>query len=195
MPDPLPEFVASTLAWLATRGVGPTDELRLAHAAQASNGGVLMAPDASLPGVPGLFACGEVAGGMHGTDRVGGLSSAGCLMFGQRAGESAARWARNHSASRAPLSWEPLASALEEVRLLEGRLVEGARPTGDAGAVAETARALWQCRAAKALLASALARWESRGARFRSDFPETNPALARPSKVRLDDARIAVRLG
>lgn len=171
MPDPLPEFVASTLAWLATRGVGPTDELRLAHAAQASNGGVLIAPDASLPGVPGLFACGEVAGGMHGADRVGGLSSAGCLMFGQRAGESAARWARNHSASRAPLSWEPLASAgaggthealalaldgsclaprderglasaLEEVRLLEGRLVEGARPTGDVGAVAETARAL-----------------------------------------------------
>jgi succinate dehydrogenase / fumarate reductase flavoprotein subunit len=38
-------------------------------------------------GVPGLFAAGEVAGGMHGSNRLGGNSLSDLLVFGRRAGE------------------------------------------------------------------------------------------------------------
>ena len=42
--------------------------------------------------VPGLFAAGEVAGGVHGANRLGGSSLLACVVFGRVAGESAARW-------------------------------------------------------------------------------------------------------
>lgn len=91
LPDPLPEFVESFFSWLEGRGVARGDELRVGLAAQASNGGILIGTDAGVVGVPGLFACGECAGGMHGADRIGGLASASCLVFGQAAGAGAAR--------------------------------------------------------------------------------------------------------
>ncbi|KIK68935.1 hypothetical protein GYMLUDRAFT_34953 [Collybiopsis luxurians FD-317 M1] len=40
--------------------------------------------------IPGLFACGEVAGGVHGANRLGGSSLLGCVVFGRVAGDSAA---------------------------------------------------------------------------------------------------------
>ncbi|MFB7513808.1 fumarate reductase/succinate dehydrogenase flavoprotein subunit [Streptomyces sp. NPDC056144] len=48
---------------------------------------------AATPGVPGLFACGEVAGGMHGSNRLGGNSLSDLLVFGRRAGLHAAGYA------------------------------------------------------------------------------------------------------
>ena len=57
-------------------------------------GGVQVDPDtAAAPGVPGLFAAGEVAGGMHGSNRLGGNSLSDLLVFGRRAGLHAARYA------------------------------------------------------------------------------------------------------
>lgn len=41
--------------------------------------------------IPGLFACGEVAGGVHGANRLGGSSLLGCVVFGRVAGASATR--------------------------------------------------------------------------------------------------------
>jgi len=50
-------------------------------------GGVEVDPDtAAAVGVPGLFAAGEVAGGMHGSNRLGGNSLSDLLVFGRRAG-------------------------------------------------------------------------------------------------------------
>src|SRR6266576_1075455 len=50
-------------------------------------GGVEVDPDtAAVPGVPGLFAAGEVSGGMHGSNRLGGNSLSDLLVFGRRAG-------------------------------------------------------------------------------------------------------------
>jgi fumarate reductase (CoM/CoB) subunit A len=46
--------------------------------------------------VPGLFAAGEVTGGLHGANRMGGNALTETLVFGSRAGESAATWAINH---------------------------------------------------------------------------------------------------
>jgi len=46
--------------------------------------------------VPGLFAAGECAAGLHGANRLGGNSLSDLLVFGKRAGEFAARFAREH---------------------------------------------------------------------------------------------------
>ncbi|HEV7205275.1 MAG TPA: fumarate reductase/succinate dehydrogenase flavoprotein subunit [Jatrophihabitans sp.] len=56
-------------------------------------GGVEVEPDtAAATGVPGLFAAGEVAGGMHGSNRLGGNSLSDLLVFGRRAGDGAAEY-------------------------------------------------------------------------------------------------------
>ena len=57
-------------------------------------GGVRVHPETQESTVPGLFAAGEVSGGMHGANRLGGNSLSDLLVFGQRAGEFAARHAQ-----------------------------------------------------------------------------------------------------
>ena len=49
-------------------------------------GGVRVDADSAATTVPGLFAAGEVAGGMHGANRLGGNSLSDLLVFGRRAG-------------------------------------------------------------------------------------------------------------
>ncbi len=56
-------------------------------------GGVRVDGDTQMSTVPGLFACGEVAAGLHGANRLGGNSLSDLLVFGKRAGEYAARFA------------------------------------------------------------------------------------------------------
>jgi succinate dehydrogenase / fumarate reductase flavoprotein subunit len=56
-------------------------------------GGVRVDPDTQAASVPGLFAAGEVAGGMHGANRLGGNSLSDLLVFGRRAGQYAAEHA------------------------------------------------------------------------------------------------------
>jgi succinate dehydrogenase / fumarate reductase, flavoprotein subunit len=56
-------------------------------------GGVEVDPDTGAALVPGLFAVGEVSGGMHGSNRLGGNSLSDLLVFGRRAGLGAARYA------------------------------------------------------------------------------------------------------
>jgi succinate dehydrogenase / fumarate reductase flavoprotein subunit len=58
-------------------------------------GGVRVNPETQESTVPGLFAAGEVAGGMHGANRLGGNSLSDLLVFGKRAGEFAAKLAAN----------------------------------------------------------------------------------------------------
>jgi succinate dehydrogenase / fumarate reductase flavoprotein subunit len=53
-------------------------------------GGVEVDPDTGAAAVPGLFAAGEVSGGMHGSNRLGGNSLSDLLVFGRRAGLGAA---------------------------------------------------------------------------------------------------------
>jgi succinate dehydrogenase / fumarate reductase flavoprotein subunit len=56
-------------------------------------GGVRVDPDTQAASVPGLFAAGEAAGGMHGANRLGGNSLSDLLVFGRRAGQYAAEHA------------------------------------------------------------------------------------------------------
>ncbi len=60
-------------------------------------GGVEVEPDtAAAVGVPGLFAAGEVAAGMHGSNRLGGNSLSDLLVFGRRAGAGAAVYVKEN---------------------------------------------------------------------------------------------------
>jgi succinate dehydrogenase / fumarate reductase flavoprotein subunit len=72
-------------------------------------GGVRVDGDTQMSTVEGLFAAGECAGGLHGANRLGGNSLSDLLVFGKRAGEYAARYAKDHPAPAIPN--EPLAAA------------------------------------------------------------------------------------
>ncbi len=60
-------------------------------------GGVRVEADTAASTVPGLYAAGEVAGGMHGSNRLGGNSLSDLLVFGRRAGLDAAMYAMGQS--------------------------------------------------------------------------------------------------
>jgi succinate dehydrogenase / fumarate reductase flavoprotein subunit len=77
-------------------------------------GGVEVEPDtAAAIGVPGLFAAGEVAGGMHGSNRLGGNSLSDLLVFGRRAGMGAAEYVKNNGAN--PVSDAAIKSAAARI--------------------------------------------------------------------------------
>ncbi|MBM4187945.1 MAG: fumarate reductase/succinate dehydrogenase flavoprotein subunit [Gemmatimonadetes bacterium] len=60
-------------------------------------GGVRVDGDSQMTKVPGLFAAGEVACGLHGANRLGGNSLSDLLVFGKRAGEYAAKFAQDNA--------------------------------------------------------------------------------------------------
>jgi succinate dehydrogenase / fumarate reductase flavoprotein subunit len=68
--------------------VGPTTHYMM--------GGVRVDADSQMSDVPGLFAAGECAAGLHGANRLGGNSLSDLLVFGQRAGEYAAKFAKEN---------------------------------------------------------------------------------------------------
>jgi succinate dehydrogenase / fumarate reductase flavoprotein subunit len=64
-------------------------------------GGVRVDSDTQMSSkIPGLFACGECAAGINGANRLGGNSLSDLLVLGKRAGEFAARYAREHTAGQ-----------------------------------------------------------------------------------------------
>jgi succinate dehydrogenase / fumarate reductase, flavoprotein subunit len=60
-------------------------------------GGIRVDADSQMSDVPGLFAAGECAAGLHGANRLGGNSLSDLLVFGKRAGEHAAQFAKRAS--------------------------------------------------------------------------------------------------
>jgi fumarate reductase (CoM/CoB) subunit A len=163
--------------------------------------------------ISGLFAAGEVTGGLHGANRLGGNALGEILVFGRRAGISAARWAaeatpcadavwrgragmgaaalQNRKGSLSPRSvragigkvlWQEagilrergtLAAALETLAgFRENCLPEMKRETPKEmleGIEVKTALVVGEM-----IIRSALLREESRGAHYRSDFPQTD---------------------
>jgi succinate dehydrogenase / fumarate reductase flavoprotein subunit len=74
-------------------GVDITKEpMEIGPTAHYVMGGVEVDPDTGAAAVPGLFAVGEVSGGMHGSNRLGGNSLSDLLVFGRRAGLGAAEY-------------------------------------------------------------------------------------------------------
>ena len=74
-------------------------------------GGVEVDPDTAQAAVPGLFAAGEVAGGMHGSNRLGGNSLSDLLVFGKRAGSGAAAYVDSLGPARSTVAESDVAAA------------------------------------------------------------------------------------
>ena len=69
--------------------------MEVAPTAHHIMGGLKITPSGEST-LPGLYACGEVAGGVHGANRLGGNALADTQVFGKRAGESAGKAGRAH---------------------------------------------------------------------------------------------------
>jgi succinate dehydrogenase / fumarate reductase flavoprotein subunit len=96
--------------------VGPTTHYMM--------GGVRVDGDSQMSAVPGLFAAGECAAGLHGANRLGGNSLSDLLVFGKRAGEYAARFAKENS---------PGTVHLDEVAAAEKRALQPFEHEGPEG--------------------------------------------------------------
>lgn len=213
-----PEFIRTYFDWLEReKGLTAADPIWVGIFAHAANGGIAIDRN-GYTGVPGLFACGEVTGGMHGADRIGGLSTANGLVFGGRAGKAAAAacmdappppehynfdgWSFGDTApafrqlqtlmfrhAMVLRSADGLTSALMELDALEEALPR--RSDGTPAEVARSRRLAGQFTTARSILQAALLRRESRGSHYREDYPEMDSSQARPIRVRLEGNRPA----
>ncbi len=84
--------------------VGPTTHYMM--------GGIRVEGDSQMSNVPGLFAAGEVAAGLHGANRLGGNSLSDLVVFGKRAGEHAAKFARENATAKS--DGAQIAAAIKE---------------------------------------------------------------------------------
>ncbi len=194
-------------------------------------GGIRVDADTQMSGVPGLFAAGECAAGINGANRLGGNSLSDLIVFGKRAGEFAAQFAKENNAGKInqaqvedaarralePFNRNAAAGAgyegpyqvqydLQEMmqnlvgivrhedemqRALDGlqKLCERARRVGVTGHREfnpgwHTALDLTSLLTVSECIArAALERKESRGAHFREDLPEKDPAFGKVSVV------------
>jgi len=87
--------------------VGPTTHYMM--------GGVRVQAENGASTVPGLFAAGEVAGGMHGANRLGGNSLSDLLVFGRRAGWGAAQYANEINGNSLKIDEDELDQAAREM--------------------------------------------------------------------------------
>ena len=90
-------------------------------------GGVEVDPDTAGTSVPGLFAAGEVSGGMHGSNRLGGNSLSDLLVFGKRAGDGAADYLESLGSTKPAVAPADLDAAVAEA-LAPFERAEGENP-------------------------------------------------------------------
>lgn len=191
---------------LVRRGLDPRRQpIRVSPAAHFCMGGVTVDP-AGAATLSGLFAAGEVTGGVHGANRLGGNALTEALVFGRAAGRSAAAWAG--TVPRAGFDPDAFPDP-----------VRGTRPTAAKAILAAVRALLWETAGIDRSgeeLAEGLARWhelaasipgggwedapclvvsrllleaaqrreESRGAHFRSEFPAQDPTWRGSLRVR-----------
>jgi L-aspartate oxidase len=200
----LAEHFPTVYAHCRAAGIDPVrDPIPVAPAAHYHMGGILT--DArGRSTVDGLWACGEVAStGAHGANRLASNSLLEAVVFGARVAEDIAATTLALSGSpreAAPTSAEHHDEAAEQTlrRAMHestGVIRDEASLTRALGTIAKleqdakrSSRLANMLTTAKLIAASALARKESRGAHFRSDYPASDPALARRSFLTLEEA-------
>jgi succinate dehydrogenase / fumarate reductase flavoprotein subunit len=189
-------------------------------------GGVRVDAGTGASTVPGLFAAGEVAAGLHGANRLGGNSLTDLLVFGRRAGEAAAAFAASvspagidecqiqeekelllrpfesgggenpyllHEELQAVMAehagvfrtGDSLEAGLQKILDLQERArnieVQGSRMFNPGWHMARDD--LFMLTVAEAVVRAAIERRESRGAQFRTDYPEKDTELERVNFV------------
>ena len=199
-------------------------------------GGLLVDAENGATSVPGLFAAGEVAAGLHGANRLGGNSLGDLLVFGQRAGAAAAQGLRGQAgnldeetiAEEQRLLLKPLSGDGKENPYLLQQELQAAMQ--EHAGLARTEDGLKQCLTAvqslrervervrvpgsrrynpgwhtvrdlrfmltiaEAIVLGALERRESRGAHWRLDHLDKDPALGRVNMVAVSDGgRVRIR--
>ncbi len=215
-----PEFIGTYFDWLRqAKGLGMADDVNIGIFSHAANGGVMIDENA-YTGVPGLFACGEVTGGVHGADRIGGLSTANGLVFGIKAGNSAAEYAKGADGHELPewtdFNGATIENTAEKTAYLKSEMfknamvirneaglsktlemvkemlddAEHARLSDDAWAVKRSCILKNRLITARCVLTAALNRRESRGSHYREDYPEESEAEKRQIILRQDGDHI-----
>jgi succinate dehydrogenase / fumarate reductase, flavoprotein subunit len=114
-----PEFIKRRLPsmyhqFMELAGVDITQTpMEIAPTCHYVMGGVEVDPDTGMSIVDGLFAAGEVSGGMHGSNRLGGNSLSDLLVFGKRSGNGAAYYAVRVAKNRPRVDDADVAAAAE----------------------------------------------------------------------------------
>lgn len=203
--DRFPTVTAVCLA----AGVDPTrDRIPVVPGAHYSCGGVVTDVYGRTD-VTGLFAAGEVARtGMHGANRLASNSLLEGLVVGGRSGACASAHARGSVRRQARVVESGVRDALDRGEL-QHAMSRYASVVRDAAGLRQLAGILDEARprrvanrtdiedvaltmTARAVVAAATARLESRGCHHRDDYPDTDPAQARSAQLRLIDNRIVV---
>lgn len=199
------EFIQVYFEWLKEKKqieIGDAIEIGIFY--HAANGGIKINEHAQT-GVQGIYAAGEVCGGMHGADRLGGLSSANALVFGRIAGSEAANYALNAQSTQFDdveykaacyIDARVLVTKLQSIMNQAAMIDKNAKGCLEAFHKIEelesqvlvdelqrephmSIRFKENCFLAKALLKAIVLREESRGSFYRSDFPQLNEVCKR----------------
>lgn len=205
------------------RAVPPdVSEIHVAPVAHFSMGGVAVKPGGET-GMPGLWAVGEVAGGIHGANRIGGNALAECLALGRVAGSAAAKHSMRREQLK-PLRYQPglkpasdagghnLPAPGERLKLTMGRHaavlrdaggleqalaeideLKGILEKGPAHRSVAGLRLSMMLDVAHAVCLSALKRRESRGSHFRTDHPRERGEYRGNFLVKKAEGRLAIK--
>lgn len=200
-----PEFIKVYFEWLEkNKNLTIDDEINIGIFFHASNGGIVINENAETD-VEGIFAAGECTGGMHGADRIGGLSTANGLVFGKIAGKSAYLYSKTQEINKKEeIDFElyEINKAKDLIEYLQELMFKNVMIEKSEAGIKETLlrlnkisneieykkdinmkeikysyRLVNNILLAKAILKAVDLRKESRGSHYRSDYPFINDSM------------------